>query len=583
MASNKKKKSWFETLCTMDEPIGRQEQGKKATAGQKTRVRVQNRANVPYGQDEEIPPFDDDASVPVEDLFEDEADRHTAPPKAPAKKSSGPKGSRPSETSSASRTKSSTGGRSGTGRSQNGRKEQNVSHKNDKPLPADAVYRAQPYVVLFLGALLAIMLLLSLIFSKGDFNYTAQTHPFRWVGYHVERLLFGLFGYGTYLMPLFMVYLSAIQIRDGKNYRSGGRGALAMAEIILLPTIIHTYMIHAGAADGQLNVFSLKELYVLGASKMGGGVVAGLLGTLANRGLGVIATTIIGVVLMLSGCMLLFGITPSGIKKWCVATRKARLRYAERNQPKPSKKEKEDPAVSAAAGRRSKAVVEDEGQEVALLPPAQTKQDKMREDALKEAERSDRKEGKRRTSPQQEEPTQEHYLDPMSALLAGSTRRRRGEPAEPAETPRQVEDEWAMETVYPDKQGAEASPLEYVSELTREQIDEMERLYEDAHRPAAPIVPLEFEAEEGDEAETLVEYPERVELDVDDTVLPEELPVDEVPVEAQDYQGGFDYSMETAEGDESADVGEEEPEIIGGVAVKIEKLSDEERERREDR
>ncbi len=578
-SNNKKKKSWFETLCTMDEPIDQRNKNKKKSAGQGNRVRVQNRANAPYGQDEDIPPFDDDASVPVEDnLFEDEADERSAPRKtASGKNSSGQKNGRSSGASSNSRTTNgSSGNRSNTGRSGNGKKGQANVRKNDKPLPADVVYRAQPYVVLFLGALLAIMLVLSLLLSKGSFDYTPQTHPFRWVGFHLERLLFGLFGYGAYLMPLFMMYLSAIHIRDGRNYRSGGRAALAMGEIVLLPMVIHTCMIHAGAAEGALNTFALKQLYTLGASKMGGGVVAGLLGTLANRGLGVIATTIIGVVLIVVGLMLLFGITPSNVKQWIAATRKARANYAERNRPKKHREEKEIPALPAPSRRQSK-TEEDAEDDTALLPPAKTKKDKMREDALKEAERSDRKEGKRKPASVQEERLNQDYLDPMDALLTGNTKRRRGASVVNEEQPPIAEDEWSLGTVYPDGESATASPIEYVSELTREQIDEMERGYEETHRSVAAVLPLEYESEEAEESEQLFEYPERAEIDVDETPLPEAPEASEVPEEIQDYQGGFDYSMESAEGDEAADVGEEEVQTIGGVAVKVEKLSEEER------
>ena len=568
--SNKKKKSWFETLCTMDEPIGREDEKKKRSNGQGNRTRVRNQANAPYGRDEEIPPFDDDASVPVEDhLFDDEAEDRPAKRKPSAQKtSSSQKGGRPSGSSTSNRGSSSSGGRS-----KSGSKGQSNVRKNEKPLPADVVYRAQPYVVLFLGALLAIMLLLSLILGKGSFDFTAQTHPFRWVGFHLEKLLFGLFGYGAYLMPLFMIYLSAIHIRDGRSYRSGGRGVVAMAEIILLPAIIHTCMIHAGAAEGKLNVFAIRDLYTLGASKTGGGVIGGLLGTLASRGLGVIATTIIGVVLMLAGLMLIFGITPSNIKQWYAASREARANYAARARQEKEKRAKETAALPQPARRKAKA--EEEEDDVALLPPAKTKRDKMREDALKEAERSDRKEGKRRSVRREDVQNEEEYIDPMNALLTGNTKRRRGASAENEQEP-PVQNEWALEPAYPDNESVKASPIEYVSELTREQIDEMERSYEDAHRPVAPIVPAAYESEEGDESEPFVEYPERVELDVDDAPLPEES-VD--PEETQDYQGGFDYSMESAEGDESADVGDEEVQTIGGVAVKVEKLSEEERNR----
>lgn len=572
-SNNKKKKSWFETLCTMDEPIGRNETNQKKSKKDANRVYVKNRANAPYGQDEDIPPFDDEPSVPVQDHIFDEADEGKGSRKAPANRNaSGAKDRKPSSSQGKS-------GRSNTGRSKNGNSGHSAPRKNDKPLPADVVYRAQPYVVLFLGALLAIMFVLSLIIGKGNFDFTAQTHPFRWVGFHLERLLFGLFGYGAYLMPLFMIYLSALHIRDGRNYRSGGRGAMAMALTVLLPTVIHTCMISAGSANGALDTYAIKTLYSLGAAKQGGGVVAGLLGTLASHGLGVIATTIVGVVLMLVGLMLLLGITISGIKQWIRTSRQARANHAERSNQKKEQKENEIRALPPATRRKTQH--QENEDEALLLSPAQTKKDRLRADALKEADRSDRKENKRKSTRREEQPAEEEqYLDPMSALLSGNTKRRRATVAENEEQPPLVEDEWSLEPVYPDQEDIAASPIEYVNELTREQIDEMERGYEEAHRPTAPIIPSEYEADEGDESEPLFEYIERAEIDVDDTPLPDEAATSEVPEETQDYQGGFDYSMESAEGDEAADVGEE-VRTIGGVEVKVKKLSEEERNRGE--
>jgi hypothetical protein len=150
----------------------------------------------------------------------------------------------------------------------------------------------------------------------------------------------------------------------------------------------------------------------------------------------------------------------------------------------------------------------------------------------------------------------------MSALLSGGKRpKQKDEPIEPEYTP---------ETVFPDAESSVSHPIEYVNELTREEIDEMERSYAQANAPVAATVPLEYEPEEEAEAEPMVIYPERVEIEVDDTAP---LAESDSPEQTQDYQGGFDYSLESAE-----DAEQDEVTTIGGVAVKVEKLSDEERE-----
>ena len=249
----------------------------------------------------------------------------------------------------------------------------------------------QPYVVLFVGALLAIMLLLSAIMG-GD---GADTHPFRWVGYHVERLLFGLLGYGAFLLPLMMVYLSVRCIRDGKDEQSGGLTALATGIVVLLPAVIHACMIEVGRADGALNTLSLKQLYLLGADKQGGGVVAGLLGTLLERGLGVIATLIIGIVLLLVAAALLFGITPAKIKFWWCAWSEARQERLDREAYEREQAEKEQRRLAASTGRRKQALPQnkDDDDTMMLLPGpsrarSQRENERRRAEALREGDKT---------------------------------------------------------------------------------------------------------------------------------------------------------------------------------------------------
>ena len=483
MANNKNKKNWFETLCTMDDTNVPSKKKKSTTASGGNRTRVSNRAAGPY--DDDIPPFDDTASEPIGDhIFEDvEA---TPKKKTAAKSTSGTQKRTSASTSgrSSSSRASATKGGSSQRTTSKGASSKN-SKQNDKPLPADLAYRMQPYVVLFVGALLAIMLLLSVIMG-GD---STETHPFRWIGYHVERLLFGLLGYGAFLLPLMMVYLSVQHIREGKSYRSGGRSALATSIIILLPAVIHTCMIEAGSAEGALNTINLKQLYLLGADKLGGGVVPGLLGTLLERGLGVIATLIIGIVLLLVASALLFGITPANIKFWWCAWSEARQERLDREAYEREQAEKEQRKLAASSRRKPPVLAKSEEDELMMLAPAparskaQRENERRRNEALREAERSDKREGRRASYDASDEV--EEYLDPMSALLSGGKRKKKEE--EPVKTP---------ETVFPDPEPSVSNPIEYVNELTNEEIESMERRYAQANAPVAATVPLEYEPEE---------------------------------------------------------------------------------------
>ena len=559
----KNKKSWFESLCTMDDMSEQTQKKTRKKASDDGRARVSNRAAGPYEDD--IPPFDDTASEPIGDHIFDEVEP-TPKKKTPTKRTSSSAQKQTASSSSRSTGRSSAQKPSSAKASTRGSSAKS-SKQNEKPLPADIAYRLQPYVVLFVGALLAIMLLLSLIMG-GD---NVETHPFRWVGYHVERILFGLLGYGAFLLPLMMVYLSVLHIREGADYRSGGRGALATGIVVLFPSLIHTCMIEAGSAEGALNTFGIKQLYALGADKLGGGVIAGLLGTLMERGLGVIATMIIGIVLLLVASALLFGITPANIKLWWCARREARQERLDREAYAREQAEKQQRKV-AAPSRKPRLTASDEDDELMMLAPAparskaQRENERRRNEALREAERSDKREGRQNDYDFSQET--EEYLDPMSALLAGGKRKAKKE-REPQELP-------TPEMVFPDAEPAVSNPIEYVNELTSEQIEEMERSYAQANAPVAATLPLEYEPEEAVEAEPLVTYPDRVEIEMEEDDSPAAEEKEIIPEQTQDYQGGFDYSMESTE-----DAEEEDVQTIGGVAVKIERLSDEERERGE--
>jgi hypothetical protein len=228
LAKKKKNNNWFEAFCMMDEEPRRPSQSKNKT---QDRVRVQNRANAPYGQDDEIPPFDDTPTEPISEEIFDDVKKPS--PKRTTSKGNKTDSSKSSTSSSKSGSKKSTSGMSN--RQTTSSKGTSRGKAQDKPLPADIAYRLQPYLLLFFGGLLLIMLFLSVVISGGNFDWTSQTHPFRWVGYHVENLLFGLLGYGAFLLPLLMIYMAICRLRDGEDCIRGGRGLMGMGIVVLSP------------------------------------------------------------------------------------------------------------------------------------------------------------------------------------------------------------------------------------------------------------------------------------------------------------------------------------------------------------
>ena len=164
------------------------------------------------------------------------------------------------------------------------------------------------------------------------------------------------------------------------------------------------------------------------------------------------------------------------------------------------------------------------------------------------------------------------YLDPTQALLAQGKKRKKERPSTEADDPYSAYDMPTFEQVV-------SAPIETVNELSREEIEQMEKDF-DLDRSMAKMLEPDEENEET-EAQGMIAYPTRAEIDLDGEVSPLELPVEDeasdVPEETADYQGGFDYSMETAENEDVVDG----TEVIGGVDVKIERLSEDEKSRGE--
>jgi hypothetical protein len=150
--SKKNKKSWFEMLCTMDTS----DTPERRSSGKGDRVRMSSRAAGPYGQDEDIPPFDATTPEPIGDHIFDEVEGKG---EAGKKKTSTTSRKSSGTTTSSRNTTNTTRRPAGTGR---GSSAVNTSKKGspssrkkqeEKAPPADIAYRAQPYIVLFLGAL----------------------------------------------------------------------------------------------------------------------------------------------------------------------------------------------------------------------------------------------------------------------------------------------------------------------------------------------------------------------------------------------------------------------------------------------
>ncbi len=628
MANNKKndkkqKTDWFEALCSIGESdeatkTSRSRSGgsrsTSAAKGDSSRTRVQSRSDSPF-DDKDIPPFDPEEESVADTIFGEEKSsvRATAPKRPRAAQGNGAAAKKGGKGASSTRTDKGT------------RREQQPVAEPRRV--ADVVYFLQPYVVFVLGAFLVIEMLLSFAMSGGDYGWTRDTQPFRWVGYYLEYLLFGVLGHGAYLLPALMMYLSFDRLRRGRGRSI--KGIMAAGIVLLLPAIIHVCQINAGVA-GVPNTMQIGELYTTGAAHMSAGVIPGLLAYIFNVGLGVIGTLIVGIFLLILLTALLFGLTPGAV--W----EKLRGVLQQRKENKDKARDREIEmrqerglAPSEALLRGTMAPEERAAAEMdhRIARKLDREQEKLAQQALREADRSDRMEeakdakgGKRRTKVSSEEDAE---FEPIDMLIRrergqGSDKAADGEavaaPKEKKEKTKRVKKEDPAAQVVPAEQVAtdEMQPVDPTDELPDEDaptmiFGEVSDLPEEEDpafsKKAREVKPIPVQETPDAAEETLTEelsvYPTQAEIELD---MDEPLPEDD-ELEALFTGGVSERQLNENEADGGAgeilpaDLGEiyEELEDIdsddadddglltlqgdGGVTIKIDALSDAERQR----
>lgn len=599
----KEKTGKRDTTSARRETSAKRSSSVKRPAAERGRVRVQNHSDDPFDETD-IPPFDANEESVADTVFQETNEE---------KKSTG------TTSRTRQRKKATSSGRGG---------EKNRSRRDAEPVPsgerriADVLADLQPYVIFALGIFLAIEMVLTFAMNGGAYGWTRETHPFRWLGYYLDFILFGLLGYGAYLLPAGMIYLSLDRLRHGK--RRTGKGLMATGIVLLLPMLIHVGRLHRGAL-GTPQAAQLRELYTSGAAHTSGGVLPGLLGYVSYAGLGVIGTMIIGIFFLLLLVMLLIGVTPIGI--WEMIRGRYRQRRDDRQRAYEKEREMRQERGLAPRNALTREIADpsqrrDEEMERKIRRRLDREQEKMELEALKEAERSDRLErakAAKRAAGRKEPPIEKapDEFDPMDALLqreqpkediadesisqSNPKKKKRGKSSK-AESiqpdfvatvgPMQPEEVWPPEA---DEKEGEASEEDSLSSLF-EDVTDLPEVEDPAEATAkgplsrAAEIPPEEDQDEPEE-ESLRNYPEQAEIELD---LDEPLTEDEeinslftVSADTEDPAGAIAAAdptqmYEDMGGDASEDEDETLSTVIqanGGVSIHVETLSDEERMR----
>lgn len=159
------------------------------------------------------------------------------------------------------------------------------------------------------------------------------------VGAAIKNVLFGLFSGAAYTLPLYLILIAVLWRADTEEDDFSWRVACGVVTFLLTAVLMHFL---AGGAE----TFHVGTLYTAGLSRIGGGVVGGLIGTLLMVAFDRILSLVILFALLFVFALLMFGITPRGL--WVVVSYKIKM-HKERREIERAEAEKEAEAAAREA------------------------------------------------------------------------------------------------------------------------------------------------------------------------------------------------------------------------------------------
>lgn len=196
-----------------------------------------------------------------------------------------------------------------------------------------------------------IALLLVLLMTMSDTGLLGKT---------LKPVFGGLFGYGAYAIPVYLIIIAVFWKRDREKGSVSGRCFLCVVNFIFVLTIIHIHTSDESLL--KLSTDLLKDLFVKGKEGVGAGVIGGLIGTGLYCLLHTVLTLIISYIAAVCTFIFLIGTTPLRIFKAIVsasssasATRRERENVKTEKEKEPKKeKEKEKEAKGKQEGEENK-------------------------------------------------------------------------------------------------------------------------------------------------------------------------------------------------------------------------------------
>ncbi len=226
-----------------------------------------------------------------------------------------------------------------------------------------------PYIIGAVGALLALCFIINLFCLDAE----PSEHWLSYPGYYICQLFFGLFGWSAYFIPLVLFNLVFFWRRYCEEELVLIKTILSVLLMIMVSSIIH---VGVCASDEDMAQLSVSFLFTEGAALRCGGVIGGLIGYAAFKGLGLAFTIIIAVLTLPAILMCLVGVTPAYVWNKLKAWWQERQEYDDEDEDdRPRKKKQEKPTKEAKAAKPEK-----EDRPVKPAKPAKQKPARARDD-----------------------------------------------------------------------------------------------------------------------------------------------------------------------------------------------------------
>ncbi len=167
--------------------------------------------------------------------------------------------------------------------------------------------------MVFIMAILAIFFAFCMLLTNMERGTDAISGP---IGYHTCRVIYGLFGYGAFILPVVFALYAAFWNRSVAKNTAMSRIIIGMLMVASFSAFIQVVGLTVGAFDRSVKFWELGTFWNGFPSRKtgGGGIIGGFIGGMFYSGFKTIALVLSGA-LLLASVMFMFEITPAKLWK----------------------------------------------------------------------------------------------------------------------------------------------------------------------------------------------------------------------------------------------------------------------------